>query len=174
MTAFEINRHIEINERHQGFNLTEFSFLSDDNVSNDQIIDKFLHSKHFAFDSLRDVVKHNTEYKPYLRRAFDMAQFKIIDFKRLDKSATATFLIDFLNQPDWGDDRNEFAKLLDKYLEIHNQLKDTDFYVIDKDWFSKDDQRVLEPEKWAYSYYFLILYIDSNSKTLILTEWTYD
>jgi hypothetical protein len=174
MITFEINRHIEKNENYQGFNLTEFTFIADDKIVNDQIIDTFLHSRHFTFDSLRNVEKHNAENKSYLRQAFDIDRIKISDFRKLDKSETAKFLFDVLNQLDWGDDKTEFAKLSDKYFEIHSQLKDRDFYVINKDWFDKDDKRVLEPENWIYSYYFLILYIDSNSKTLILTEWTYD
>lgn len=73
-----------------------------------------------------------------------------------------------------GEDRKEFAKLLDKYLEIHDQLPDADFYVINKDWFDKDSKKVLEPENWLYTFYFLIIYIHKNLQTLMLIEWTYD
>ena len=174
MITFEVKRHIEINENYQGFSLTEFSFELNEKVTNDSVVDAFIHSKHFTSESLRDVVKHNPESKPYLRQAFDVEQIKIDDFKKLDKVATTKFLVDFLNEPDWGEDRSEFAKLLDKYLEIQTPLSDEDYYVISIDWFDKGDKRVLEPEDWIYSYYFLIIHTDRKSNTLILTEWSYD
>ena len=120
------------------------------------------------------MIKNNTENKPYLRQAFDTDRINISDFKKKSKKETAEFLYDFINQPDWGDDRNEFAKLLDKYFEIHNQFRDNDFYIISKDWFDKGDDRVIEPESWVYSYYFLIISVDRNLNLLTLTEWTYD
>lgn len=174
MTTFEIKKHIEIAEGYQGFNLTEFFFTTDINDTTDQIVETFIRSTHFTFDSLRDVVKNDTENKGYLRQAFVIDEINIEDFKKFDKSETKKFLIDFLNEPDWGEDRNEFAKLLDKYLEIHNQLPDANFYVINKDWFDKDSKKVLEPENWIYTFYFIIIYIENNLQTLIVTEWTYD
>ena len=174
MTTFEIKNHIEIDEGYQGFNLTEFLFTKDSNDTTDLIVDSFIRSMHFTFDSLRDVVKNDTENKGYLRQAFVIDEINIDDFRKLEKSGTKQFLIDFLNEPNWGDDRNEFAKLLDKYLEIHDQLPEADFYVINKDWFEKDSKKLLEPENWVYTFYFLIIYVDKNLQKLILTEWTYD
>lgn len=174
MTTFEIKKHIEVDEGYQGFNLTEFIVSSDNNDTSDIIVDKFIRSTHFSFDSLRDVIKNDTEEKGYLRQAFVIHEINISDFRKLDKIGTKRFLLDFLNEPDWGEDRNEFAKLLDKYLEIHEQLPDASFYVINKDWFDKDSKQVLEPENWFYTFYFLIIYLDKNLGTLIVTEWTYD
>jgi hypothetical protein len=174
MTTFEIKKHIEVDEGYQGFNLTEFLFTANNNDPTDQIVDTFIRSTHFSFDSLSNIIKNDTEEKGYLRQAFVIDEINIGDFRKLDKAGTKKFLIDFLNEPDWGEDRNEFAKLLDNYLEIHDQLTDADFYVINKDWFDKDSKKVLEPENWVYTFYFLIIYIDKNLQTLILTEWTYD
>ncbi len=174
MTTFETKRHIEINESYQGINLTEFSILTDNSTNNDQIIQTFIRSTNFSVDSLRDVIKYNSENKPYLRRAFDIDRINISDFKKKSKEETSTFLYDFINQSDWGNDRNDFAKLLDKYFEIHNRLGGNNFYIISKDWFDKDDERVIKPESLIYSYYFLIISIDRSSNLLTLTEWTYD
>ncbi len=174
MTTFETIRHIEINENYQGINLTEFSILTDNYIDNNQIIQTFIRSTNFSFDSLRDVIKYNSENKPYLIRAFDIDRINISDFKKKSKEETSTFLYDFINQSDWGDDRNEFAKLLDKYFEIHDRLGDNDFYIISKDWFDKGDERVFELESLIYSYYFLIISVDRSLNLLTLTEWTYD
>ncbi|RYX81523.1 hypothetical protein EON73_04770 [bacterium] len=174
MTTFEIKQHIEINESYQGINLTEFSILTDNSTSNDQIVETFIHSNLFSIDSLRDVIKYNSENKPYLRRAFNIDRINISDFKKKSKLETSTFLYNFLNEPDWGDDRNDFAKLLDKYLKIHTTLGGNNFYIISKEWFDKGDERVIEPVWLIYSYYFLIISIDRSSNLLTLTEWAYD
>lgn len=173
MTTFETKRHIEINESYQGINLTEFAIGLDDQIDNDQIVDTFIRSKQFSFDSLPNCIKFEPD-KGYLRRAFDFDKVKISDFRKTDKDGASKFLLDFLNEPGWGDDRNEFTKLLDRYFEIHRHSGDSDFYVISKDWFDKDDEKVIEPESWVYSYYFLIISVDRKSNLLTLTEWTYD
>ncbi|WP_157373399.1 hypothetical protein [Algoriphagus terrigena] len=162
-----------MNEGYQGINLTVFAIGVDGLISNDQIVDTFIHSKQFSFDSLRDCVKAEPE-KGYLRQAFDVDKIKTSDFKKTDKQGAAQFLSDLLNEPDWGDDRNDFAKLIDRYFETCNTSAGIDFYIISKDWFDKDDEKVVEPESWAYTYYFLIISVDRGSNLLTISEWIYD
>jgi len=173
MTSFQIKRQIEMDVNYQGITLTEFSISADDNIGNDQIIDTFIRSCSFNYDSLRDCVKKEPD-KGYLRQVFNIDKIKIADFKKHSKVGVTNFLCSFINRPEWGDDRNEFAKLLNWYFEIHDQFGDNDFYVISKEWFDKDDERVIEPESWIYSYYFLIISVDRNLNLLTLTEWSYD
>ena len=173
MTTIDTKRHIEIDEGYQGINLTEFAIGVDELTSNNQIVDTFIRSEEFSFDSLRDCVKAEPD-NGYLRQAFDVDKIKITDFKKTDKQEVSKFLIDFLNEPDWGDDKNEFAKLLDRYFEIHKEFGDNEFYILSKDWFDKEDERVIGPESWVYTYYFLIISVDRKSNLLTLTEWTYD
>ena len=173
MITFETKRHIEINENYQGINLTEFSFNTDTSIDNDQIVNTFIRSSAFTYDSLRDCIKKEPD-KGYLRRTFNFDKVKISDFNKYDKKETLKFLIDFLNESDWGEDRIEFSNLLDKYFEIHEQLISNEFYIISKDWFDKSDKRLIELENWCYIYYFLIISIDRHSNLLTLTEWTYD
>jgi hypothetical protein len=173
MTTIKTNRHIEINEGYQGINLTEFAIGVDELISNDQIVDTFIRSKQFSFDSLRDCVKAEPD-KGYLRQTFDVDKIVITDFKKTDKQGVSKFLFDFINEPDWGDDRNEFSKLLDRYFEIYNEYGDNEFYILSKDWFDKEDERVIKPESWVYNYYFLIISVDRKSNLLTLTEWTHD
>ncbi|MBP9083048.1 MAG: hypothetical protein KBH11_08225 [Bacteroidia bacterium] len=166
-------RHIEINEGYQGINLTVFAFGVDEQISNDQIINTCICSKNYSFDSLHESVKTEPD-KVYLRQVFDIDKIKITDFKKTDKQGVLKFLIDFLYEPNWGDDRNDFEKLLDRYYEIHNEFGDNEFYILSKDWFDKEDLRLIEPESWIYTYYFLIISIDRKSNLVTLTEWTYD
>ena len=172
--TFEVKRHIETNESYQGFNLTEFTFNLSGYLDNDQIAETFIRSSHFSFESLRDVLKNNPDNKEYLRCTFNIDKIKLEDFRKLNKSETIQFLIDFLNGPNWGQDKPDFEKLLDKYSEIHQALSEKDFYLISKDWFDKDDEKVLGREHYLYLFYFLILHIDRETNSLIITEWTYD
>lgn len=174
MFTCEVKQHIEVHENFQGFNLTEFSFSDNEGLSCEELVELFIRSTHYKFDCLPDVVKADTHNKPYLRQAFDTNEICISDFKKFDKLGISNYLLDFLNAPDWTDDRKEFEILHGKYLEIHNQLADADFFVISKEWFEQGDKRVLEPENWCYNYYFLILYLNKSTSSLILTEWAYD
>jgi hypothetical protein len=169
MTTIDTKRHIEINEGYQGINLTEFAIGVDELITNDQIVDTFIRSKQFSFDSLRDCVKAEPD-KGYLRQAFNVDRIKITDFNKTDKQGVSKFLFAFVKEPAWGDDRNQFAKLLDRYFEIHNEFVDNEFYILSKDWFGKEDERVIEPESWVYNYYFLIISVDRKANLLTLTE----
>ncbi|PZX53114.1 hypothetical protein LV84_03321 [Algoriphagus ratkowskyi] len=173
MTTFETKRYIEIEENYQGINLTEFEFKVDEHIDNDKIVDTFIRSKQFSFNSLRDCMKAEPD-KGYLGQAFNIKKIKISDFKKTDKKGTVKFLVDFLHEPDWGDDRNDFAKILGRYFIIHNGFVENDFYIISKDWFDKDDEKIIEPQSWVYTYYFLIILVDRHSNLLTLSEWTYD
>ncbi len=173
MTAFETKRHIEIDERYQGINLTEFVFSFDKQIENDQIVDIFIRSKHFTYDCLRDCIKVDPD-GGYLGQAFNIENVKISDFKKSKKEGVIKFLIDFINEPNWGDDRNDFAKILDKFFEIFKTLNESVFYIISKDWFDKDDEKFIGPGSWVYTYYFLIISVDRNANLLTLSEWTYD
>ncbi|WP_247232533.1 hypothetical protein [Telluribacter sp. SYSU D00476] len=164
---------MEIQERYQTINLTEFSFTFLSNISDDNIIDLFIHSSHFTNESLLDIVRNNPGGL-FLKQAFDMEHTKVADFKKYSKGETTKFLVDFVNEPNWGGDRGDFVKLLDRYFLIHSQLNDAVFYVISKDWFVEGDSRVLHAEYMVYIYYFLIIHIDRSSATLLVTEWTYD
>ncbi len=103
-----------------------------------------------------------------------MDRIQVTDFRRQSKEETTKFLVNFMNQSDLGDEKNDFMKLCDKYFEIHNPLLGAVFYVISKDWFDKGDERVVEPESWIYTYYFLLISVDRREKSLTLTEWTFD
>ena len=153
--------------------MTEFAFVVDEKLDNDEIVDTFIRTNDFSYDSLRDCVKKEPN-KGFLRRAFNIDKVKISDFRRYTKNEAVNFLYDFLNEPDWGDDRNDFKLLLNKYLSISEQYGDNDFYIISKDWFDKGCEKVLEPESWCYTYYFLIISVDRNQNLLMLSEWTYD
>lgn len=173
MSTLLAKRHIEIIEAYQCINLTEFDIRVEEEIDNDKIVDTFIHLRQLSFDSLQHFVKTESK-KGQLRTVFNFDEVKISDFKKTDKQGISKFLFTFINEPDWGDDRDAFAKLLDRYFEIYKEFSTDDFYILSKDWFVKNDERIIEVESWVYIYYFLIISIDRNAKLLILTEWIYD
>lgn len=174
MINFEFKRYLEIDEEFQGINLTEFAIVLEAEIINDEIVDRFIRSKSFSYDSLRDCVKKEPGLG-FLRQAFNIEKISISDFRKLNKEKTRQFLLDCSNEPGWGDDKDEFKTLLNRYLEIHQQFGDDNiFYALSKEWFSPDDKKLLIPESWCYTYYFIIISIDRNHDLLTIMEWTYD
>lgn len=170
MTAFKIKRHLEIDEDYQGINLTEFELLDEDYFSNEELLNQFIHSTHFTFDSLRDIIKNKSGF---LGQAFNSEVISSNDFKKLTKKQTLEFLDEFENDDSWGVDRKDFTVLKDKFISLIEDVKNSTFYVLIKDWFKKPDDRVNE-NGWFYSYYFLIIWIAKEKSTLTISEWTYD
>ena len=141
-------------------------------MSNDQIADHFIREQQLSFNSLRNVEK--TEENQSFANTFNIDRIGIRNFKKVDKKGILKFLYDFLDEDDWGNDKSDFANLLDKYSEIHNQFGDNVFYLFSKNWFAKEDKEVLKPESDIYIYYFLIITIERKSKLLTVIEWKYD
>ncbi|WP_218620359.1 hypothetical protein [Flavobacterium sp. I3-2] len=166
---FELKNHIEINENYQGISFTEFELNFMAYIFNNKITDTFIRSNEFIYHSLKNCIKEEPD-KGYLKRAFDFKKIKSRDFKKRNKEGTSKFLAEFENESDWGDDKNEFAKLVDKYFEIQNKFNEIDFYILSKDWFNKQDKRLIEPESSIYLYYFLILSINRKSNRLMTNE----
>ena len=57
MTTFHIKKHLEFDEGFQGCNLTEFIVSIEGVLSDDCLVDTFIHSAHFTYESLRDAIK---------------------------------------------------------------------------------------------------------------------
>jgi len=173
MTKFQFIRQECKDQNHQGICLTEFSFLRSNDFSEEQMIDSFLHSPHFSFESLRGVVKRNPE-NPFLRQAFEPKEILIGDFKKYTKEQVVNFLAEFANEDDWGNDRDDFLIIKNQFLEILTPTQSESFYVINKDWFVESDFKIREPENSVFLYYFLVLWIDCKNSTLTISEWTHD
>jgi hypothetical protein len=155
MIAFDLKKQIEINEGYQNIQITEYKVNAGINSSDELIVEAFIHSM------------------PFLVNVFDVEYIKIEDFRKFDKAGVIKFLIEFSNEPDWSDDRDNFVRLLDKYFELHYQFGDGSFYILNKVWFNKNDRKI-KSESWIYIYYFFVLYADSKTNTLVLSEWIYD
>ena len=53
------------------------------------------------------------------------------DFIKVDKKELTKFLVNFLNEPDWGEDRDVFARLLDIFFDLIKNSTSKQFYIID-------------------------------------------
>ena len=58
MVSFKIISQQDVNEYCQGLSLSEFSYSNMENISETEIFDVFIHSKSFAEDSRREVIKN--------------------------------------------------------------------------------------------------------------------
>lgn len=172
MTSFEIKRQIEYIIRFQGLYMSEFKIVNCNQIENNQIISNFIKSKQFRFDSLNDYVNSEPIIR-FSKKVFDFERIIINDFYKTDKNGVLKYLVDFLNKPDWGSDKIDFFKVLERYFDIHNNLNDGDFYILSKDMFDWDREKLINPFSGYLIYCFFIFSIDSLSSTLTMTEWTY-
>jgi len=111
MTTFKVRKQIVTNETYQGYNLTEFSIENNKEENTNRIIDSFIRSAFFTGEQNSEDYIHG-----HLSQVFKINKVDIDNFRKLDKADTVKFLVDFLNNPSWEDDRIEFATLLDKYF----------------------------------------------------------
>src|SRR5689334_21340454 len=95
------------------------------------------HSKHFTVNSLRNIVKTESHGREFLKQAFDIAHINTNDFKIFSKQELAKFLDDVSHHEDWGDnDLDGFLILKDKLIELTNEARGNEIYLISKDWFN--------------------------------------
>jgi len=165
-------KQVQIAEEFQGILMTIFSLTDNFERADNLIIDEFLKSNSFAVDCLGEKAKKNPEI--YLRQLFDNQKISVEDFRELNENEIANFFIDYSNESDWGEDRKEFKNLVEKFKTIIGNYPSDKFYLISKDWFEKDNEKIRNPENWIYLYYFLVIWFDNEKKSLIVCEWTYD
>jgi hypothetical protein len=174
MIDYKIKQHIELDEQFQGVNITEFFYSDTSNLSNGEIITDFIHSKHIENDCIRNSVKNSPHKDEYLKGAFELSELNSGDFKKSSKEEIESFLSDVLAEPDWHEDIEDFKKILNKFIDFLRDLKTNEYYLINKVWFEDLYSNKTRPESWVYNYYFLILWIDNNSKIIGYSEWDSD
>ncbi len=170
---FVLKKQKEENVENQGVNLVEFDILLNKRYTDEEVINAFLKSNAYSRDCLHSIVKeHKSNLDWFLRQMFNENTISITDFQKIDKNQLVNFFVDFGNEDDWGDDRGDFHKLLDVIFEQVEEYNS--FYLISKDWFSVNDNRIRNPEHWIYTYYFLVIWIDIKSSKLMHYEISYD
>lgn len=172
MLTFNLKKRYQFNVEYQGVLVSDFEFFSDGCLETDIVFRHFLSSNEFTKYAITNGNDDVTS-TPFLRCAFDLSKIAPDDFKKYSSAETLKLLYSFGDDPDWGEDKNDFAELLKQYSPIHSCLPN-EFYYITKDWFSKEDIRLNQPESWCYIYYFLLVSIDNGSNTLSVSEWLYD
>lgn len=174
MTDFKIKKHFEINEQYQGANITEFYYSNPFDSGNDDILNDFLHSNVIENDCIRDIVKNSPHKEEYLKGAFTISEIDANDFKKSSREEVKKFLSDILLEPDWHEDIDDFKKILNRFMTYLDNLKTENYYTISKTWFDESNSKKITPESWVYIYYFIILWIDNESKILGFAEFDSD
>jgi hypothetical protein len=174
MRGFQFIGQESWDNEYQGFCITEFRFDKQNNLTEELMVDQFIHNSYLTSDSLREIVKQNPG-KPFLRQAFNTTKISAHDFKKLTKQQLLSFLKNFEDEENWGDnDKENFIKVKSRFLSKFDSANPDSLYLINKDWYDKNDVRLREPENWIFIYYFLLLWIDYSKSTLTLCEWIYE
>ncbi len=171
----EFIKQVQITEEFQGILLTVFSIKDNFELADNLVIDKFLKSNFFSFDCLPEKVKQNKKNPEInLRQLFDNQKISVEDFQEINENEIGNFFINYSNENDWGEDKKEFKILAEKLKAILKDYPSDKFYLISKDWFDKDSDKMRNPESWIYLYYFLVIWFDKEKKSIIVCELSYD
>lgn len=141
----------------------------------DDFLEYFLQSKYFINDCLPFFIKKYP--KPtfrYLKHAFREDQLKANDFRIFNKVELLNYFENYSNDESWGDDRNDYIVLMNNFKKIISKENCDYYFVINKEWFPNNSNKLYSDSADLYSYYFLILWIDVENKFLNVCEWNYD
>lgn len=166
---------IQISENNQGFYLTEFQLDSKLDNSDDSIIDEFIKSESFTYDCLPEMIKkdkNNPDF--YLRQLFDNEKISTIDFQRFGINELIDFFENYAKHNDWVDDQEDFLKVFTIFKTKLSMNKSVGYFLLSKDSFNSDNEKIRNPEGWIYIYYFLIIWVDRLERKLFFCEWNYD
>jgi len=124
---------------------------------------------------VREDIKMKGKKSLYLRGLFNSKKLSIKDFKLIQDKGIYYYLEGFSDsEEEWGKDKIIFKSLLSKFTDI---TKDSlsECYLINKEWFNANSNKVKAREFALYDFYFIILWIDKkdNSK-LYISEWFSD
>jgi hypothetical protein len=170
----EYIRQQQIASGFQGLTLTEFS-LNDTELSDINLIGTFIKSENLTKDCIPEKVKKDSQNQDsYLRPVFNDKKIFITDFKSFNKLDLQDFFNDFLAQSSWAKDKSDFIIIFNRFKIILDSTSFESVYLISKDWFDEESEKLREPESWIYIYYFLIIWIDTAKKNLLVCEWSYD
>ena len=174
MIDFQFEDQKNINQNFQSVCYSRFSIINIECHSEEQIVDQFIHSTKFSIESLPDVKKQDLS-NAFLKQAFDPLRLSIQDFKKTSKDHVIKYLTDLENDNNWGEtDQEDFILLKNQYLNLLDTIETDCFFILSKDWFSIDDNKLRDPENWVYIYYFIIISVDIKNSMLSISEWTYD
>ncbi len=180
MPEFKLNFQDDVNIHCQGINLSEFTYSNEENISETELVDSFIHSTSYTEDSRRECIKNYIGEGSYLRQLFEIDLVKLNDFKTLDKKGIIQYLDNFDEMDNLGEKqavhfcKNIFFRLKDQFLELSKATQFDNFYLISKKWFDRNDKRVRQVEYDCFDYYFLIIWADETNETLTVSEWTFD
>jgi hypothetical protein len=118
---------------------------------------------------------HTGDKHGYLRGLFKSNSLIFDDFKYINADGIYYYLEGFSeSEEEWGDDQPLFKNLLRKFKNRSESNLDG-CYLINKEWFKKESDKVRDLEFTLYDYYFIIIWVDKNDKSkLFVSEWFSD
>ena len=159
---FKLNSYKETERGSQEIDVLEFTFssenLSHENPSEENVVDHLIHSKSFIDTRSGEQAEIQTGDILFLNHVFEIDLLKVSDFKQTDKNGVIKFLddYDFYTGEEGLKDTEElrdFIDLKNGFNEVLNSVQSSNFFIISKEWFDEEDQRLQQDESWVYPYY---------------------
>lgn len=168
--------YLSQNEIRSGYQVIFWYTFSMENVvrQEDFNLIEFVRSEYFKEHVKPEIVKQGqSKTYPFLEGAFNLANLDSKNFKVLKKEGLVRFFNEYAQSDDWGQDRAGFIDIKDRFYPLLQQHAADEIFLISKEWFRKND-RVLSEDSDVYTYYFLIVWMDTDDKVVNVCEWSYD
>ncbi len=168
--TYKLNHRFYKNQKSHCFTINEFHVLKDFAFKN--LFDSDVFDNEIQPDHVKD---SQDDMNGYLKGLFYSNKLSIDDFKFLNSNSIYFYMEGFSDsEQEWGDDKLLFKKLLEEFKEISKGNLDGS-YLINKEWFSKESDKVRNREFTLYDYYFIIIWMDKNDESkLYISEWFSD
>jgi len=178
--TFDIITRIEVSTKTLGFSINEYKFNS---FSTDtDLINTFFNKGGFKKEDFHKIIRTNRDKTTnFLEPAFNFSKINFSDFQELTKSQVYKFVWDNISPYEYREIEEETI-LFEKVKKFFDSNKNEKYFIISKEFFDqtydKDlnlaSDKLIGYDAICYVYYFLVLWIDADSKILTVTEFLWD
>jgi len=167
-----INQIFEV-EKSFGFTINQFDIESPFKI--DRLLSTNVLEMEFSPNSIRETSKNGEDPNEFLKGLFYSQKLSEKDFKVIGEIGIIYYLEGFSDsEQEWGEDKPTFKRLLAKF--VNNTVTNlNDCYLINKEWFRENSEKVRRREYDLYDFYFIIIWIDKNDDSILyISEWFSD
>lgn len=139
--------------------------------TDEQVITEYINNKEYSKDAERQISKDSQIIgSPFRYEALNLAHFK-----RFNKKQLWDYLYEFRNKGKWNiDERVELNNSYSRMRIDVEKAQTENYYVINMDWFDKEDAILYSWEANIHFYFIHIFWFDKTTMTITACELAYN
>lgn len=149
-----------------GFDISVFDFSDELNLSD------ILKIETLQADMQKELVKKDSANE-YLKPLFILDRLDVKDFEKFkSKEELFQYLEAFADNDKWFEFNKVFKRSIIQFKSYFSSISANDAFLINKDWFTLESEKVREREFLCYGFYLLIIWFDLDKGKLYTCEWS--